>query len=98
MFNTELKTKLIEFFQNNKLQNVDDEIHLDKQQDQYQYQYQCQLTFINPYKPLDEYIIRHRKYTNDIEVIVPLTHFQYKKIFKNNTDELIAYLNLHLLQ
>lgn len=89
MFNTDLKTILIELFQKNNLQNVNDEIHLNKQQ---------QLTFINPHKPLDEYIIRYRKYTNDIEVIVPLTHFQYKKIFKNNNEELITYLNLHLLQ
>ncbi len=96
MFNTELKTKLIDLFQKNKLQNVNHEIHVGKQQQQHQCQ--SQLTFINPHKPLDEYIIRHQKYTNDIEVIVPLTHFQYKKIFKNNTNELIAYLNLHLLQ
>ena len=85
MLNTELRNKLIELFQtkNGQIKNGLAQNELA----------QNEITFVNPYKPLDEFTIRQIK--NEIEVIVPLTKFQYKKIFTNN-ETIIAYLNLHL--
>lgn len=90
MLNTELRNKLIELFQTKNGQIKNGQI---KNEVQIKNENQNEITFINPHKPLDEFTIRQIKY--EIEVIVPLTKFQYKKIFTNNK-EIIEYLNLHL--
>ena len=79
MLLTELRIKLIDLFQTKNGQIKNEN--------------QNEITFINPSNPLDEFTIRQIKY--EIEVIVPLTKFQYKKIFTNN-EGIIEYLNLHL--
>jgi hypothetical protein len=86
MLNTELKNELIELFQTTK--NWVQKNGVQKNE----------LIFINHQKPLDEFSIKQRNYpyTNEIEVIVPLTRFQYKKTFSNK-DELIRYLKIHLI-
>jgi hypothetical protein len=86
MLNTELRINLIEFFKTTKNGTTKNGVQIKNEN-------QNEITFINPHKPLDEFTIRQIKY--EIEVIVPLTKFQYKKIFTNNK-EIIEYLNLHL--
>ena len=105
MLNTELRNKLIELFQtkngqiknelaqNELAQNELAQNELAQNELAQNELAQNEITFVNPYKPLDEFTIRQIK--NEIEVIVPLTKFQYKKIFTNN-ETIIAYLNLHL--
>ncbi len=94
MLNTELKNEVMYLFQTTKNWVQKNEVQKNEVQHKSS---ENKLVFINPQKPLDEFSIKQKNYpyTNEIEVIVPLTSFQYKKSFSNK-DELIRYLKLHL--